>query len=177
MRTKLPAVAAIAVALVLSGCGGGDKTSDDDAIPTRTPPKVSPAGPFFGECGSVTDQEVQTAFGVSSFASVTRNSVGCVWEVGGGSSAPSVSFSWYRGSPIGREAAGSDRLQRPPKPVEIRGHEGFIGQIPGQLCELGLQYGDDFMHWSVTYAGFPPFKDECAVARELAELTASRVQG
>ncbi|MFH5207699.1 DUF3558 domain-containing protein [Antrihabitans spumae] len=174
MRTKLGAAAAVACVVMLSGCGG-DNGGDD--APAGSPPTrvVSEQGPFFGECGSVTDDEVKDAFKMPGFGTVTRNSVGCVWEVSG-STGPSVSFSWYRGSPIGREAAGSDRLARPPMPVEIRGHKGFIGQVPGLLCELGLQYGDDFFHWSVTFGLFPPTTDECGVARQLAELTASRVQ-
>lgn len=164
------ALGALTLVLV-AGCGNdSDSSTSEPATPTA--PKVSPLGPFFGECGSVTDDEVRDAFGVPSLQ-VTRNSVGCVWEVGGPLS-PSVSFSWYRGSPIGREAAGSGLIGRPPETIQIDGHEAFQGQIPGDLCEIGVGYGDDFYHWSVTWAGQQGPVDPCQVARNLAEKTAQR---
>lgn len=174
VRTTLRAVAALTLVLAVAGCSGddGDATPEPAAKPSQ---KVSPIGPFFGECGSVTDDEVRAAFQVPSFANVTRNSVGCVWEVGG-SSSPSVSFSWYRGSPIEREATGSDRIGRPPDWIEIQGQRAFVGSIPGQLCEIGVQYGDDFFHWSVTTGLNEGFVDTCDVAMKLADLTASRTR-
>lgn len=173
-----PATFLAAVAVVgftATGCG-----SDGDAPPVpEAPPaaQVTEPGPFFGECSSVTDDEVAAAFGLGAFAAVTRNSVGCEWEsvVGG----PSVTFSWYRGSPIGRERAGSDLIGRPAADVEIGGHEGFMGSAQNELgqtvlCEIGLGFGGDFVHWSVTYSNFTPAADACVVARGLAELSAER---
>ncbi|TSD95147.1 DUF3558 domain-containing protein [Skermania sp. ID1734] len=159
---------------MLSACGGD--SSGDTAQPAPTTARApSPLGPFFGECGNVSDDEVKQAFAMPDLPVITRNSVGCVWEAGG-PLGPSVSFSWYRGSPIGREAAGSGLIGRPPEKIEIDGHPGFRGSLGDQLCEIGVQYGDDFFHWSVTYADFPPTADACDVARHLAELTASRVK-
>ena len=160
--------------LALAACGD-DNGSDTPEPAVRTTEKASPIGPFFGECGSVSDAEVSDAFGVSSFGSITKNSVGCVWEVGS-SSGPSVSFSWYRGSPIEREAAGSDLIGRPPEWIEIDGQRAFVGSIPDELCEIGVQYGDDFFHWSVTVGFSSGFADTCEVAMKLAQLTASRTQ-
>jgi len=173
--TMLAAVAALGFAA--TGCGSGDDAPPAaDASPAQ---QVTEPGPFFGECSSVTDDEVAAAFGLGAFATVTRNSVGCEWEtvVGG----PSVTFSWYRGSPIGRERAGSDLIGRPAEDVEIGGHEGFMGSAQNELgqtvlCEIGLQYGGDFIHWSVTYADFTPAADACVVARRLAELSAERAE-
>ena len=170
----LSAVAALAIAVTVAGCGGGDDASSDaPADGGPAPKKVSTEGPFFGLCGSVTDDEVKQAFNVPQLPVVTRNSVGCVWEASG-SFGPSVSFSWYRGSPIGRESAGSGLIGRPPDTIEIDGHPGFKGSAGEQLCEIGVQFGDSFMHWSVTYADFPPTADACEVAKKLAELTVSR---
>lgn len=171
----LGAGAAIVIVLVLAGCGGDDS---GNAEPTQGPlgqSTPSVAGPFFGVCGSVTDDEVLKAVALPQLPVVTRNSVGCVWETGG-IFGPSVSFSWYRGSPIGREAAGSGLIGRPPEKIEIDGRPGFQGSSGAELCEIGVQYGDDFYHWSVTYAGTPPTADVCGVARSLAELTASRAK-
>ncbi|MEE2033295.1 DUF3558 domain-containing protein [Rhodococcus chondri] len=165
------------VGVVVAGCGGS--ADESSGTPTSTTLQATEPGPFMGECGSVTDDEVASAFALGSFAAVTRNSVGCEWElfVGG----PSVSFSWYRGSPIGRERAGSDLIGRPAADVEIGGHSGFMGSYQNELgqnslCEIGVQFGGDFVHWSVTYADFSPPADACVVARDLAELNVERAQ-
>lgn len=171
--TMLAAVAVVGFAA--TGCGSGDDGPPVADAPSA--PQVTEPGPFFGECSSVTDDEVAAAFGLGTFATVTRNSVGCEWEtvVGG----PSVTFSWYRGSPIGRERAGSNLIGRPAADVEIGGHEGFMGSAQNELgqivlCEIGLQFGGDFVHWSVTYSDFTPAADACVVARRLAELSVER---
>ncbi|WP_430333813.1 DUF3558 domain-containing protein [Rhodococcus sp. ACT016] len=165
-----------AAVLLLTGCGGSgaDERSLGDAAASTT----RDAGPFFGECGSVTDDEVAKAFGVPGFATVVRNSVGCEWQssVQDGQGSPHVSFSWYRGSPIGRERAGSELIGRPATDVEIGAHPGFVSSLSSRLCELGVQFGDDFVHWSISYAGAAPTADPCRAARQLAELTVERAQ-
>lgn len=176
MGRRLASVAAIALALVVSGCGNDDPVDAGQASETKTAPKPAVAGPFFGECGSVTDDEVTKAFAVPALPVIWRNSVGCVWEASG-VLGPSVSFSWYRGSPIGRESAGSDLIGRPPEKIEVQGHPGFRGTSgDSSLCEIGVQFGDDFIHWSVTYNLVPPTADPCKVATDLAELSVSRAK-
>lgn len=175
--SAIVAMAALA-GVFMAGCG----SSEDDpggSGPETTALQVTEPGPFFGECGSISDDEVEAAFALGEFSTVTRNSVGCEWEtyVGG----PSVSFSWYRGSPIGRERAGSDLIGRPAVDVEVGGHPGFMGSAQNELgqtvlCEIGVDFGGDFIHWSVTYANFTPTADSCAVARDLAELSVERAQ-
>ena len=158
----------------MAGCGGAHDSGGTGTEGAQdTTKRVSTEGPFFGECGSVTDDEVKQAFNIPNLPVVTRNSVGCVWE-SNGAFGPTVSFSWYRGSPIGREAAGSGLIGRPPEKIEIDGHPGFRGSAGEELCEIGVQFGDTFIHWSVTYADFPPTADSCEVAKKLAELTVSR---
>lgn|SRR5574340_264689 len=176
--TMLVAVALLCAGATLAGCGSGG--SGDQASSTVAATPVTAPGPFFGQCGSVTDDEVTTAFGLPPFTSVTRNSVGCEWELGG-SGSPSVSFSWYRGSPIGRERAGSDLIGRPATDIDVQGHPGFMASsknAAGQdyLCEIGVQFGGDFIHWSVMYGYFPPAADPCRVGRDLVELTVKRAQ-
>ena len=122
---------------------------------------------------SVTDDEVAKAFGMPAFTGVTRNSVGCEWETAG-IGGPSVTFSWYRGSPIGRERAGSELIGRPATDIDIQGHPGFIGSSVAKatiLCELGVEFGGDFVHWSVMYAERATRGGPCTVARDLAELS------
>ncbi|EOM75575.1 DUF3558 domain-containing protein [Rhodococcus rhodnii] len=156
----------------LTACGG------DDAPPA--PPQAAASGeaepgPFFDECGAVTDDEVARAFAVPGFTTVTRNSVGCEWEVAG-TSGPSVTFSWYRGSPIGRERAGSELIGRAASDIEIAGQPGFVASAGNYLCELGVAFGGDFVHWSIMYGESAPTADPCDVARELAETSISRAE-
>lgn len=162
------------MSLLAAGCGGAgeESTEVEDAAPSTE--RYVP-GPFFGECGSVTDDEVVSAFGLGPFTSVTRNSVGCQWEISG-FSGPSVSFSWYRGSPIGRERAGSELLGRPAQDITIDGNPGFEASLRDSLCEIGVQFGDDFMHWSVSYSDSPAARPPCDVGNELAELVVERAQ-
>lgn len=170
-----------AAAVVLFGvtaCGSDDAPPAGDDAPAAG--AAAEPGPFFGVCGGLTDDEVLAAFGVPAFAVVTRNSVGCEWEVTG-PTGPSVSFSWYRGSPIGRERMGSEMIGRPAADIEIDGQPGFTAQALnalGQpiLCENALQYGSDFVHFSVTYADSPPTADPCVVATSLLELVAERAR-
>ncbi|MEN0133792.1 MAG: DUF3558 domain-containing protein [Rhodococcus sp. (in: high G+C Gram-positive bacteria)] len=174
MGRKWGALVLIIVAAGLAGCGG-DGDDSGSAPAAQSLPQVTDPGPFFGQCGSVTDDEVAKAFGMPPFTGVTRNSVGCEWETAG-IGGPSVTFSWYRGSPIGRERAGSELIGRPATDIDIQGHPGFIASSEGILCELGVEFGGDFVHWSVMYADAQPAADPCKVARDLAELSVSRAK-
>ncbi|RVW10239.1 DUF3558 domain-containing protein [Prescottella agglutinans] len=173
MPKKLVGALLAAAGLLLAGCGGAEseEASGDASVST-----ARGAAPFFGECGSVTDDEVAQAFGVPGFGTVVRNSVGCEWQLSAqdGQRSPHVSFSWYRGSPIGRERAGSELIGRPATDIEIDGNPGFVASLSSRLCELGVQFGDDFVHWSIAYAEAAPTADPCRAARRLAELTVER---
>lgn len=160
-----------ALLAVLAGCGFGDDASDE---PDPSSVAAGPA-PFFGECGSVTDQEVRDSLVVPVLTAVTRNSVGCEWEAAG-FTGPSVSFSWYRGSPIDRERSGSELIGRPADDIEIGGQPAFLASTDGYLCEVGVDFGPDFVHWSVTYGDRSPTADPCEVATDLAELSIERAE-
>ena len=56
--------------------------------------------------------------------------------------------------------------------VNIDGHSGFIaiGNEPNlgdSLCEVGIQFQDDFIEWSVSFSQ-KPFPPPCDIAKELA---------
>ncbi len=157
------------VAVFLAGCG----SAEDAQSPSS--PEQAPTAPFFGECGSVTDQEVRDAAVVPVFTAITRNSVGCEWEAAG-FTGPSVSFSWYRGSPIERERSGSELIGRPADDIEVGGQPAFLAATDRYLCEVGVDFGQDFVHWSVTYGDQSPTADPCEVATDLAELTVERAE-
>ncbi len=85
---------------------------------------------------------------------------------------PHFSFTWYRGSPIGRERKTEELSRTSVEDINIEGHSGFIavGTDPtlggDNLCEVGIQFNDDFIEWSVSFAE-KPFPPACDVAKEL----------
>ena len=128
-------------------------------------------GPFFPECGGVTDETIADQTRVPGLVNTAKNSVGCQWLAGGGILGPHFSFTWYRGSPIGRERKTEELSRASVDDINIEGHDGFIavGEDPtlgNNLCEVAIQYDDDFVEWSVSFAE-KPFPDPCDVAKEL----------
>ena len=108
---------------------------------------------------------------VSGLVNTAKNSVGCQWLAGGGILGPHFSFTWYRGSPIGRERKTEELSRTSVEDINIEGHDGFIalGDDPtlgNNLCEVGIQYDDDFIEWSVSFAE-PNYPNPCDVAKEL----------
>jgi hypothetical protein len=134
-------------------------------------------GPHFPECGGVSDQVLAEQTRVTGLVNTAKTSVGCQWLQGGGILGPHFSFTWYRGSPIGRERKTEELSRASVEDINIEGHGGFIalGEIPdpsdpsrslNNLCEVGIQFGDDFIEWSISFAE-EPFPDPCDVAKEL----------
>jgi hypothetical protein len=112
---------------------------------------------------------------VPGLVNTAKNSVGCQWLAGGGILGPHFSFTWYRGSPIGRERKTEELSRNSVDDINIEGHDGFIavGQDPTlgeNLCEIGIQYDDDFIEWSISFSE-KPFPDPCDVAKELTRQT------
>ncbi|MBC7304300.1 MAG: DUF3558 domain-containing protein [Nocardia sp.] len=175
MRFK-PAVAlGLACVAVSAACGsGGD---DESSRTARTPPKVSALGPFVGECGHVTDDEVRSTAGLPAVSAVFRNAVGCNWQSAGTDSAV-VTFASYRGSPIERERAWVESKDRTVETVTVQGHTGFQSygtNFGGTTCDFAIGLGDDFFEWSTfgyTVVGGEP----CGSARRLAEMTLGRMR-
>lgn len=159
---------------LIAGCSG----SQSDQSPAGGGPSASaPAsadgkhGPSFPQCGGVSDQTISELTRVSGLVNTAQNSVGCQWLAGGGILGPHFSFSWYRGSPIGRERKTEEVSRTSVEDINIDGHSGFIavGTAPtmgDNLCEIGIQFDDDFIEWSISFAQ-KPFPDPCDVAKEL----------
>jgi hypothetical protein len=167
---KALAVLAAAVVPVFAACSGSKPTSPE--VPTTSGRTQNAShGPLFPECGGVTDQTIAEQSRVTGLVNTARNSVGCQWLQGGGILGPHFSFTWYRGSPIGRERKTEELSRASVEDVNIEGHGGFIAlgtdpTIGNNLCEVGIQFQDDFIEWSVSFAQ-QPFPDPCAVAKEL----------
>ena len=174
-NAKLLAVAAAAMIPVLAACSDSEPTSPD--VPSSPPTAQGVThGPFFPQCGGVSDETMAEQTRVPGLVNTARNSVGCQWLAGGGILGPHFSFTWYRGSPIGRERKTEELSRASVEDINIEGHDGFIavGELPGigneapiaNLCEIGIQYDDDFIEWSISFSE-EPFPDPCDVAKEL----------
>lgn len=100
-----------------------------------------------------------------------KTSVGCQWLINGLIVGPHFSFSHFRGSPIGRERKTEELSRDSVDDINIGGYDGFIAVgsdlvLGNNLCEIGIQFDDDFIEWSVSYVS-KPFPDPCDVAKEL----------
>ncbi|WP_336084293.1 DUF3558 domain-containing protein [Nocardia sp. SSK8] len=173
MRIPSAIITGMALAVVLTSCGsGGD--SDAPTGSMRPPPKVASLGPFVGECGHVTDDEVRDLGGLGTISQVFKNATGCSYQ-GSGIAGPSVTFASYRGSPIEREKAWVSNFGREPEAIDVGGRPGFAALDPdGSICDLAVQLDDDFFEWS-TNNGIFAAGNPCDRARALAELTVGRL--
>ncbi|SON59651.1 Putative lipoprotein LprB [Mycobacterium simulans] len=161
-------------ATLLAGCWGGSPGSRSQ--PTQ-PPSSSAApsgshGPFFPECGGVSDQTVSQLTGVSGLVVTARNSVGCQWLVAGAIIGPWISFSWFRGSPIGRERKNEERMRSTVTDINLDGHDGFVAvasdpRLGNRLCDVAIRYEADFFEWSIQFTRRPD-RNLCDVAIELS---------
>ncbi|MCV7061795.1 DUF3558 domain-containing protein [Mycolicibacterium vaccae] len=167
------AVAAVAILPVVAGCS--DSEPQGPTVPSSEAPvqETVSHGPFFPECGGVSDEEITKQTKVPGLVNTAKTSVGCQWLSGGSILGPHFSFSWFRGSPIGRERKTMELSRTSVEDINIEGYDGFIGinedpdpKIGVNLCEVGIQFDDDFIEWSISYAQ-PPYPDACEVAKEL----------
>jgi hypothetical protein len=169
--TKTLAVAAAAMIPVFAACSDNSGSTSPSVSSSQAPSQNTSHGPMFPECGGISDQTLAEQTRVTGLVNTARNSVGCQWLQGGGILGPHFSFTWYRGSPIGRERKTEELSRTSVEDVNIEGHSGFIaiGQdatIGNNLCEVGIQFQDDFIEWSISFSQ-QPFPDPCDVAKEL----------
>jgi hypothetical protein len=163
--------AAVAIPL-FTGCSSDGDSGPSPQVPQAPPPSVEAKhGPTFPECGGVSDQTIGQLTQVAGLVATAKNSVGCQWLVNGGIVGPHFSFTWFRGSPIGRERKTEELSRTSVEDVNIEGHDGFIAigtdpQYGDNLCEVGIQFDDDFIEWSVSFDA-EPFPDPCDVAKQL----------
>jgi hypothetical protein len=163
MTILIPAVA---------GCSGSDDNKPGATASSAPGNAEGHHGPMFPQCGGVSDQTVAELSKVGGLINTARNSVGCQWLAGGGILGPHFSFSWYRGSPIGRERKTEELSRASVEDLNVDGHSGWvaIGTDPvlgNSLCEVGMQFKDDFFEWSISFSE-KPFPDPCDIAKELS---------
>ncbi|WP_423797441.1 DUF3558 domain-containing protein [Mycolicibacterium moriokaense] len=168
---KALAVAAAAMIPVFAACSDSSGSNSPGAPQSPAPTQNSTHGPMFPECGGISDQTLAEQTRVTGLVNTARNSVGCQWLQGGGILGPHFSFTWYRGSPIGRERKTEELSRASVEDINIEGHSGFIAvgtdpTIGNNLCEVGIQFQDDFIEWSISFS-VQPYPDPCDVAKEL----------
>jgi hypothetical protein len=161
---------------VFAACSDSSGSNSPGEPQSPAPTQNASHGPMFPECGGVSDQTLAEQTRVTGLVNTARNSVGCQWLQGGGILGPHFSFTWYRGSPIGRERKTEELSRASVEDINIEGHSGFIalGELPTtgnepattNLCEVGIQFQDDFIEWSISFAD-EPFPDPCDIAKEL----------
>ena len=169
---KLTVASLSAAALVMSACSDSNGPSPQSSQQPSAPQVAnSKHGPMFSECGGVSDQTVTEQTRVTGLVKTAANSVGCQWLAGGGILGPHFSFTWYRGSPIGRERKTEELSRTSVEDINIEGHSGFVAvgtdpTLGDNLCEIAIQFNDDFIEWSVSFAE-KPFPPACDVAKVL----------
>ncbi|OBG78891.1 hypothetical protein A5714_18390 [Mycobacterium sp. E2462] len=172
---RVLALAASALAILIpsvAACSDSGGNKPGSTATSSAPNAQGHHGPMFPQCGGISDQTVAELTKVTGLINTARNSVGCQWLAGGGILGPHFSFSWYRGSPIGRERKTEELSRASVDDININGHGGFIavGNEPNlgdSLCEVGIQFQDDFIEWSISFSQ-KPFPPPCDIAKELA---------
>ena len=162
---------AVLLTPLVAACSTGSPRSD--APPSHT--LNAAPGPFFPECGGVSDQTVTRLTGVAGPLTTARTSVGCQWLGGGGVRGPVFAFNWFRGSPIGRERKTEELSGASVTDIDIDGHNGFVAiradaAFSFYYCDVGIQYQEDFIDWSISFRK-KPSRDLCDVAKELSRQT------
>jgi Protein of unknown function (DUF3558) len=164
--------AVVALSPVVAACSSSGDNKPGASGPSAPGTAEGKHGPMFPQCGGISDQTVAELTKVTGLINTARNSVGCQWLAGGGILGPHFSFSWYRGSPIGRERKTEELSRASVEDVNINGHSGFIAignesQLGDSLCEVGIQFQDDFIEWSISFSQ-KPFPPPCDIAKELS---------
>lgn len=137
----------IALTATVVGLLVGCSSSDDGGETAATQTPKAGTGPQFARCGGLTTDDVVTMSSMPGLQLVIDNTSTCEWRAGAQRNG-SVSFNWYRGSPIGRER-GTEQLQRDrSQDYSVAGRPGFIAHSTG-ICETGIAWDADFIEISL----------------------------
>ncbi|BBZ15111.1 DUF3558 domain-containing protein [Mycobacterium branderi] len=157
---------------LLAACSALGAVEQRPAQPSApTAPAQGSGGPFFPLCGGISDQVVTAVTQQRGLINTAQSSVGCQWLAGGDVRGSQFSFSWYRGSPIGRERRIIAVDHTSVEDISIDGHDGVIAKdsqkaLGDNFCEIAIGFAGDFIEWTVDFQQ-KPFPDPCGVVREL----------
>lgn len=161
-------VGLIALSAAATGCAGPASDTAESTSATATT-RASTEELFVGECGSMTDDRLQSITGISGLTASSSNAVRCRWDAT--DSGAYAMFTWYRGSPIDRESTVAGQMGREIGVIDADGHPGFTAKGTDFSCEAGVENGDGFLHWSLNYVYSVPPRDSCDVVADLARAT------
>ncbi|SUA42100.1 Protein of uncharacterised function (DUF3558) [Nocardia africana] len=159
------AVITVAIAVLVAGCGA----SGPSPVATSSAPAPAAAQALaVGECGSAADADIVAATGVSGLQRVSANPLRCRWEAAGGAS---VTFEWFRASPIAAHTATDPAAHA--EPLRIGDHTGRLFSTP-QWCEAAVDSGAaDFVDWRADEPQ-PTAAQACSAVRQLAAVTLAK---
>ena len=127
VRTAGAVLAALAVLPMIGGCSDSSPTQPQSSQAVWSAQRGREARPSFPECGGISDQTMAEQTRVTGLVTTARNSVGCRGSPAAGNPGPPTSpFTWYRGSPIGRERKTEELSRTSVDDITIDGHSGFI---------------------------------------------------
>ncbi|MBY0289667.1 MAG: DUF3558 domain-containing protein [Mycobacteriaceae bacterium] len=171
------AVAAIAVATALSGCGPSDSPEQSSA-PSAPAAGAAGAGFRSGDCNGITDADITAAVGQGKFTKSVVSDAGCFWQensvfgtVGAGMG---ISTWWYRGSDMDTERSLEQTAGRTLTELSLDGNKGFKA-YDGNACSIYVAKGGDVITWSIQTLNPAMLPDLCAVTEQLAQLSQDRV--
>ncbi|AMU57098.1 DUF3558 domain-containing protein [Mycobacteroides abscessus] len=174
----LPVSALVIAAAVLAGCSprpssDGDGGSPDAQVTTVPEVNNGPGKGFkLGDCGGMTDAEVNAAVGVPGLKRDVDSLLGCRWSTGPGTGDTSISLYWYRGSSAQKEASVARNLGHTVEAVTTKSYPGYRVSNVG-LCELSAGSGPDFLHWSLQSSAVK--NDPCRAVETLMDSLLGKV--
>ncbi|MFT3900936.1 MAG: DUF3558 family protein [Gordonia sp. (in: high G+C Gram-positive bacteria)] len=178
LRTAPLLALVAALMLVVAACGGKDDggvKTDKNGVPQA--PGAAGEGPYFGECGGVSTEEVMQITGFPALKNTVNNTSSCEWTANNFRTGAVASFNWYRGSPIDRERATEQLSRAVTQDIDIKGNKGFIAWDQ-TICEIGIGFGADFFEWSVRAdaESNTPTETICNATKRLASMSIERSQ-
>lgn len=190
LAEALSAITLVAVVTLTSGCGGDDarpSVSSSAADPASTQAEsatdsesTTETAAATVECGGVDLQTIEESAGLSGLDVVSVSTVGC--DLAGDDPSVMLTFTWYRGSPIGRERM---LVEQSSATVEdafgyIEGAVGFVSSVidPSagfNACEIAVESGssDDYYLWSANVEDSS--QDSCGIVTALMEQTRASI--
>jgi len=158
---------------VLAGCGGPEHSS-----PTDTPAASAGGGFQSGDCNNVTDADVASAVGSSTFAKVVDSDAGCFWQentmLGSFGAGMGISTWWYRGSDMDTERTLEQQAGRTLTELSVDGNKGFKAD-DANACSIYVSKGGDVITWSIQTMNPATLPDLCDITEQLATLSQERV--
>ena len=182
-----PCLAVVVISLV-TACSNPSSTS-----PERPPIATQPSSSAIERtevtptasdtCGGIDDKEVREITSLANLNVVASTTVGCEWSEGTANPTSRVAFTWYRGSPIGRErsanAEGGSKVDDASAYPFVR--KGFVASSADdstgtKVCEFASESesNDIFYLWTVHLVQQSTI-DACGIAADLMGKTMARV--